>query len=121
WMPLTATGLLQDLYAKPHRLAEVAPRLSAADRRALHRGRGAPWTVADIPLLDEAAELLGDDDEAARAELEAQRARHAEEVAYAQEMLAASGAGGGLVSAETVAQRFSGGTTDNFADSRHFY
>src|SRR5699024_1745063 len=42
---------------------------------------------------------------------EAQRARHAEEVAYAQEMLAASGAGGGLVSAETVAQRFSGGTS----------
>ncbi|HLR28219.1 MAG TPA: UvrD-helicase domain-containing protein [Ruania sp.] len=111
WMPLTATGLLQDLYAKPHRLAEAAPRLSAADRRALRRERGAPWTVADIPLLDEAAELLGDDDEAARAELEAQRARHAEEVAYAQEMLAASGAGGGLVSAETVAQRFSGGAS----------
>lgn len=111
WMPLTAAGLLQDLYAKPHRLEQAAPRLSAADRRALRRDRDAPWTTADIPLLDEAAELLGDDDEAARAEQEAQRARHAQEVAYAQEMLAASGAGGGLVSAETVADRFSGGAT----------
>src|SRR5699024_824590 len=46
WLPLTATGLLQDLYAKPHRLAEAAPRVGAADRRALQREREAGWTVA---------------------------------------------------------------------------
>ena len=109
WLPLTATGLLADLYAKPHRLAEAAPRLSAAERRALERERGAEWTAADVPLLDELAELLGADDEAARAEAQAEQARRAEEVAYAREMLSASGAGGGLVSAELVANRFAGG------------
>ena len=110
WLPLTGTGLLEDLYAKPHRLAEAAPRLSAAERAALVRERGSAWTAADVPLLDEIAELLGDDDEGARARDQAERARRAEEVAYAQEMLAASGAGGGLVSAELVAQRFGGGS-----------
>src|SRR5699024_3096165 len=109
WLPLTVTGLLEDLYAKPHRLAEAAPRLTVAERSALARERGSAWTAADIPLLDEIAELLGADDEAARAHEQAEAARRAEEVAYAQEMLAASGAGGGLVSAELVAQRFAGG------------
>lgn len=109
WLPLTVTGLLEDLYAKPHRLAEAAPRLTAAERSVLARERGSDWTEADIPLLDEIAELLGADDEAARAHEQAERAQRAEEVAYAQEMLAASGAGGGLVSAELVAQRFVGG------------
>lgn len=109
WLPLTAPGLLADLYAKPHRLAEAAPRLSAAERAALARDRGSAWTPADVPLLDELAELLGADDEAGRAEAQAEQARRAEEVAYAREMLSASGAGGGLVSAEQVAGRFAGG------------
>ncbi|WP_256104133.1 UvrD-helicase domain-containing protein [Streptomyces sp. ODS05-4] len=43
-----------------------------------------PWTEADIPLLDEAAELLGADDSAARAA--AERAR-TERIAYAQGVL----------------------------------
>jgi len=111
WLPLTATGLLADLYAKPHRLAEAAPRLSAAERSRLARDRSAAWTAADVPLLDELAELLGADDEASRAEAQAEQARRAEEVAYAREMLSASGAGGGLVSAEMVAGRFAGGGT----------
>ncbi len=44
----------------------------------------APWTPADVPLLDEAAELLGDDDSAARAAAARERA---ERVAYAQGVL----------------------------------
>ena len=51
----------------PERLAAAAPRMSAADRAALHRAPDAPWTPADVPLLDEAAELLGEDDRAIRA------------------------------------------------------
>jgi DNA helicase IV len=106
WMPLTPEGLLADLYAKPHRLAEAAPDLTERERALLFREREAPWTTADVPLLDEAAELLGEDDAAERARGRAEAARRHEEIAYARETLAASGFGRGLVSAEMLAERF---------------
>ena len=62
WMPMTPQSLLEGLYAEPHRLAAAAPHLDDAQRALLRRDRGAPWTISDVPLLDEAAELLGDDD-----------------------------------------------------------
>lgn len=106
WMPLTAEGLLEDLYAKPHRLAEAAPELSVDDRALLRRDRGVGWTEADIPLLDEAAELLGADDAAEQARAREAQARRDAEIAYARETLAATGLGRGLVSAEMLADRF---------------
>jgi DNA helicase IV len=87
WMPLTPERLLRDLYADPDALAALGPRLSAAERRALYRPRSAPWTPADVALLDEAAELLGvdeaNDDEAAGAAA----AERAHEVEYAGRVL----------------------------------
>jgi DNA helicase IV len=106
WMPLTPQGLLEDLYSRPHRLAEAAPELSAGERALLARDRGAPWTQADVPLLDEAAELLGEDDAAQRVQAQAAAARRQEEIAYARAALKSSGAGGGLVHAELLAARF---------------
>ncbi|MBY8850976.1 ATP-binding domain-containing protein, partial [Saccharothrix sp. MB29] len=50
----------------------------------LHRPRGAEWTPADVPLLDEAAELLGEDDTEAKARAERRR-RQA--IDYAQGVL----------------------------------
>ncbi len=73
WPAITPEQLLTDLYAKPERLAMAAPRLSRADRAALRRDPDAGWTPADVPLLDEAAELLGVDDRAIQAERERQR------------------------------------------------
>ena len=87
WMPLSPTRLLTDLFADPERLAAAAPDLDPARRALLARDRGAPWTVADVPLLDELAELLGDvtsDDRAAEA---AARAQRAEDLANAQAVL----------------------------------
>jgi DNA helicase IV len=87
WMPLSPTRLLTDLFADPDRLAAAAPDLDPARRALLARDRGAPWTVADVPLLDELAELLGDvtsDDRAAEA---AARAQRAEDLANAQAVL----------------------------------
>src|SRR5690606_29673634 len=57
WPVLTPAQLVTDMLADPRGLAG----LSATERRALMR-RPTPqaWTVADIPLLDEAAELLGE-------------------------------------------------------------
>ncbi len=87
WMPLTPQKLLRDLYAEPGRLAAVSPQLSAAERLALHRPRTAPWTVADVALLDEAAELLGEEEaQADEAELTA-AAEHKLEVEYAGRVL----------------------------------
>ncbi len=57
--------------------------LTADERAALHREPGG-WTPADVPLLDEAAELLGEDDRAAAARRERIRALQRE---YAEGVL----------------------------------
>jgi DNA helicase IV len=84
WPLLSPQQLLDDLFASDTRLAAAAPELSARERRLLRRDPGGPWTPADVPLLDEAAELLGEDDRAARAARERDRRAR---VAYAQGVL----------------------------------
>ncbi|MFD4142558.1 HelD family protein [Streptomyces sp. NPDC058572] len=76
WPPLTPQEFLADYLAGPTHLG--------ADEAELIRRDGGPWTPADVALLDEAAELLGEDDSAARAAAEAERAR---QIAYAQGVL----------------------------------
>ncbi|WP_290471807.1 AAA family ATPase, partial [Leifsonia sp. 71-9] len=102
WLPLTPQKLLQDLYARPAWLAELTPRWTDAQRAALQRDRSAPFTVSDVPLLDEAAELLGDfpgrPDPAAR-ERDRQRKRDIENAKAAIRNMG----GEGLVSAEQLA------------------
>ncbi|MCV2393440.1 AAA family ATPase [Actinotalea sp. M2MS4P-6] len=106
WMPLTPQKLVEDLWAKPWRLAQAAPQLTEAQRARLAREPGSGWTPADVPLLDEAAELLGEDDQAARAQAVLDSKRRSEELEYARQVISGSGAGGGLVSAELLAERF---------------
>ncbi|MFJ8582831.1 HelD family protein [Micromonospora sp. NPDC093277] len=69
WPVLTPQRLLADLYADPERIATAAPMLTDAERALLHREPGG-WTPADVPLLDEVAELLGEDERAAAARRE---------------------------------------------------
>ncbi|MER7460662.1 AAA family ATPase [Micromonospora sp. NPDC126480] len=83
WPLLTPQRLLADLYADPDRIATAAPMLTDAERALLHREPGG-WTPADVPLLDEAAELLGEDDRAAEARRERLRALQRE---YAEGVL----------------------------------
>ncbi|MFE0025835.1 UvrD-helicase domain-containing protein [Amycolatopsis sp. NPDC059021] len=78
WPVLTPRRLLADLLGSAERIA------AAGGDPALFRARGAAWTVSDVPLLDEAIELLGEDRAAAEA-VAAQERRHAEE--YAQGVL----------------------------------
>jgi DNA helicase IV len=92
WPTLSPEQLLTDLYADPQRLASATHRvLGLPERDLLMRSAPGPgvdpelvWTPADVPLLDEAAELLGSDGsaEAAR-EAAALRA----ELQYAQGVL----------------------------------
>ncbi|MEU6079671.1 ATP-dependent DNA helicase [Streptomyces sp. NPDC047108] len=76
WPLLTPQSLVADFLADP-------THLPAEDADAIRRRRGR-WTPADVPLLDEAAELLGQDDRAARAAAEQERR---EQIAYAQGVL----------------------------------
>ena len=88
WLPITPERLLADLYADPARLAAAAPDLDPQERALLQRDRGAPWTVADVPLLDELAELVGEVATPDRAATEAAaRIRRAEDLANAQAAL----------------------------------
>jgi DNA helicase IV len=110
WLPITPEKLVSDLYAKPHRLAEAAPELTARERRLLRREAGAPWTESDVPIIDEAYELLGEDDSVALAEARARDAAEEQARRYAQQSLDATrsmlGDYAGMVDAETLASRF---------------
>jgi DNA helicase IV len=84
WPRLTAEGLVRDLFASEGGLRAATPGWSEADRRLLLRSPSAPWTAADVPLLEEADELLGVDDSAERSTA---RREHQRRLADAQETL----------------------------------
>ncbi|MFD2081506.1 DNA helicase IV [Actinopolymorpha cephalotaxi] len=90
WPELTPTELLADLYSSADLIASAAPEFTAAERAALLRP-GPPaaqrWTPADVPLLDEAAEHLGELDRAVYAAAAAERRERGEvteETGYAR-------------------------------------
>lgn len=66
WPVLTPAQLLHDLYGSAALTKSAAPKLTAEERAALYRpwedekdtGR-VIWTVDDVPVLDEAREVLG--------------------------------------------------------------
>jgi DNA helicase IV len=105
WMPTTPERLVRDLYAMPERLAEAGPALSREERRLLRRDRSAPWTPADVPLLDEAAELLGEDDSVAQADRARADADRRAEVEYARQVQETFG-GADFATAEQLAERY---------------
>ncbi|GAC50643.1 HelD family protein [Gordonia aichiensis] len=88
WPTLTPTDVLRDLYDDPAAVRKATPGWSDDDRAALFRARAADgddeFTPADVPLLDELAELVGyGTDEAERAE----RERWRRQLADAQDAL----------------------------------
>jgi DNA helicase IV len=84
WPALTPQRLLGDLFGAKERLEAAAPGLEAAEWDALLREAEGGWTAADVPLLDEAAELLGEDDRTAR---ERARMERRKRIAYARGVL----------------------------------
>lgn len=61
WMPLSAETLVRSLFSKPEYLVSATQGiLTDAERQVLVRSADQPFTESDVPLLDEAAELLGD-------------------------------------------------------------
>lgn len=104
WFPITPERLIEDLFTKPHRLAQAAPELTAQERALLARPAASGWTEADIPLLDEAWELLGMEDTVAQAQAKAAQAEQREALEYARQVLESSG--NPLVNAEMLSSRF---------------
>jgi len=84
WPKLTPQRLVADLFESKERLEAAAPGLEADERDALLREPGGGWTAADVPLLDEAAELLGEDDRTVRERARKERRRR---IAYARGVL----------------------------------
>ncbi|GGY87731.1 DNA helicase [Streptomyces poonensis] len=78
WPLLTPHRVVADFLAEPD--GYVSPEDADAIRRPVTRA----WTTGDVPLLDEAAELLGRDERTARAAAELERE---EQIAYAQGVL----------------------------------
>ncbi|MCT7351074.1 AAA family ATPase [Streptomyces sp. 15-116A] len=78
WPRVTPQQLVADFLAAPEDF------LPAEDADAIRRPVTRHWTVSDVPLLDEAAELLGEDDRIARERAERERLR---QIAYAQGVL----------------------------------
>ncbi|CAL9587691.1 hypothetical protein SUDANB15_05140 [Streptomyces sp. enrichment culture] len=78
WPRITPQRLVADFLAEPEGF------LSDEDAAAVRRPVTRHWTVSDVPLLDEAAELLGEDDRLVRERAERERRT---QIAYAQGVL----------------------------------
>ncbi|GGP09418.1 AAA family ATPase [Nonomuraea glycinis] len=108
WPELTPQRLIAWLLASPRTLRALAP--PGLDWRALVRPADAAWTVDDVPLLDEAAELLGEDDSAEREASRRRREDWQEQELYAAEVLESTGLAreGIFQRAEVLAERHAG-------------
>jgi DNA helicase IV len=111
WPVVTPQQLVARLLSDPRELAACAPKLSNDERMLIARDRAdTAWSTADIPLLDEATGLLGEDPRPAIRARARERAERASELEYSQGVLdifaddddEAVGAG---VSAERLADR----------------
>ncbi|KAB8189070.1 AAA family ATPase [Nonomuraea phyllanthi] len=89
WPELTPQRLISELLSSFDTLWSVTP--SGLEWQELLRPAGAPWTVGDVPLLDEAAELLGEDDSARRAAAREESQEQASQELYAREVLQSTG------------------------------
>ena len=106
WMPLSPQRFLADLFATPGRLESAGQELTAAERTVLRRDRGTPWTLSDVPLLDEVAELVGDDGEADRVTAHHRQAERATALEYARGVLEMTGDRAPGVSVDMLADQF---------------
>lgn len=133
WPTVTPEELVGELLSDPDRLDVAAPALPRRLRPEVLREPGTPWTSGDIPMLDEAADLLGEIGAADRAWSQ----QRAEQVQYAEQALEALGAASadqedsginftvGMLSAEDLADlheedRYASTTADRAAADREW-
>ena len=124
WQPVNPERLLRDLYADPKKLGDAAATLTREERQLLARPRSAPWTHGDVPLLDEAAELLGEDESLDQVARAGEAADRRAEIEYAKQVQETFG-GADFLSAENLAGRYAassalGSVAERAAADRHW-
>jgi len=89
WPLLTPEELLSRLLMSPQAIRSASGSVLTPEERIVLARPDHPsrWTVADVPLLDEAAELLGVDDSAQKAARRAAERARRDAEQYAQEVL----------------------------------
>lgn len=87
WLPYSPEDFLRILLSRRERLRSAAPRSLAGRIDALVRPKDAPLTIEDIPLVDELAELLGDDDAPGRRRAAATAEDDERTLGYARQVL----------------------------------
>jgi hypothetical protein len=113
WPLLSPERLLTALFGSPELQASAMPDFSEAERAALLRAHpgpdqeAAPWTTSDVPLLDEAAELLGPLPGSATSR-RAEAAAEARELEFAKRVLEDFGVGLVEMDAEMLARQYRG-------------
>ncbi|MGF1647179.1 MAG: HelD family protein [Kineosporiaceae bacterium] len=114
WPLTTPERLLARLLRDPARLRAAGGELLTREEQAsLHRDDpDAPWTVADVALLDEAAEILGEDPEPRRRAAAAAAAARTQELQYARGVTEMTGTGDS-VDAERLAARYAAAGADD--------
>ncbi|MBV7363842.1 AAA family ATPase [Actinomycetaceae bacterium TAE3-ERU4] len=118
WLPCSATELLARLYADPKRLAHAASFLSVEDLPAFLRPLSLNrWSTADIALLDEAYEILGEHPQAAARAREKER-EQAQAIENAQAALDTGFNVDNLVSATLLAERANTSTVSSSTATR---
>jgi DNA helicase IV len=105
WLPLTPFKLLQDLFARPQWLESLTPHWSVHERALLARARDATFTVSDVALLDEAAELLGAVDASDDPEKRERKLQRKRDIENAEQAIRNMGVEG-LVDAQSLADGF---------------
>jgi DNA helicase IV len=110
WPELSPQQLLAELFTSADRLTAAAPGLSEAERSLLRTpdagAAAGPLTPADIPLLDEAAELLGSDGAAAAVQAARRDAEDQRDLAYARGVLEIVGVEGEVLDPRLLAARY---------------
>ncbi|KFI45611.1 DNA helicase IV [Bifidobacterium bohemicum] len=107
WLPMTGPWLIDQMFSKPAQLQRFAPWLTDDEIQLLTRPKGSPLTVSDIPLLDEAMELLGPDPKVT-ARQAAEKAQRAAEEQFAKDTLAQAGIGSGIVTSSMLLDNING-------------
>ena len=105
WIPLTPERLLEDLFARSQWLESLTPDWSPEKRSLLRRERGSQFSVSDVPLLDEAAELLGYVDSSNAAEKHERKQQRKRDVENAEQAIRNMDVEG-LIDAESLADGF---------------
>jgi DNA helicase IV len=114
WLPMNAMWLVSRMWSDTKRLSRYAPWLNAQELEILHRSVDAAMTKSDIPLLDEAMDLLGPDPKLS-AKSAALREQQRNDEQFAKDTLAQQGIGNGLVNSQMLLDQMQGDDSELLA------